>query len=215
MEADDYLTIAGPSTGDYRERGSKFLAYAFPIRHEDDVKKHLEWSKKEHPKSRHHCFAYRIGMDGNRFRANDDGEPSGSAGRPILGQIDSYELTNVLVIVVRYFGGTKLGVPGLINAYKTSTAEAIDTAEIITKTVETTFDIEFGYEHMSPIMNALKRWDVNITKQDFNDSALIQISIPKSQVDETLLKLKASILKISLEEAETRTLENITINMTE
>src|ERR1700749_2950277 len=117
-EKDFYLTIDKPGTAEYKDRGSKFIAYAYPIESADDFKIHLQKLKKEHPKAEHHCFAYRIGTDGNTYRVNDDGEPSGSAGKPILGQLDSKEVTNVAVIVVRYFGGALLGVPGLINSYK-------------------------------------------------------------------------------------------------
>src|SRR6185312_5524542 len=122
-----YTTISGTGTGDFRDRGSKFLAYAYPIQTPQDVRDYLHELKKEHPKAAHHCYAYRIGTGGIQFRANDNGEPSGSAGKPILGQIDSLGLTNVLVVVVRYFGGSLLGVPGLINAYKTATAQALET----------------------------------------------------------------------------------------
>ena len=121
-EQDFYFTIAQPSTAEYKDRGSKFIAYAFPIAVTDDFKKQLQQLKKEHPKAVHHCFAYRIGTDGNNFRSSDDGEPSGTAGKPILGQLDSKQLTNMAVIIVRYWGGTLLGVPGLINAYKTAAA---------------------------------------------------------------------------------------------
>ena len=118
---DHYKTVAGPAHGEYKDRGSKFLAYAFPVYAEEEWQARLEEVRREHPKARHHCYAYRLGLDGNNFRANDDGEPSGTAGRPILGQIDSFELVNILVIVVRYFGGTLLGASGLINAYRQDT----------------------------------------------------------------------------------------------
>ncbi len=200
MSTDNYHTIENDSEGLYREKGSKFLAYAHPVYSEDDIKSVLEEIKKEHPKSRHLCYAYRLGMDKNNYRANDDGEPSGSAGRPILGQIDSFGLTNVFVGVIRYFGGTKLGIPGLINAYKTSTAEALEKAEIIEKTVEEIYSISFGYEMMSQVMNALKKNNINIISQDFQDTALIKISIPKSEVAATLLSFKASVLSVALEQ---------------
>ncbi|MDV7392848.1 YigZ family protein, partial [Arthrospira platensis SPKY1] len=119
---DTYRTLSGPSTGEFRDRGSKFLAYAFPVYTDEEIGLHLEEVRKLHPKARHHCYAYRLGLDGNHFRANDDGEPSGTAGRPILGQIDSFGLCNVLLVVTRYFGGTLLGTSGLINAYKLSAA---------------------------------------------------------------------------------------------
>jgi len=133
---DQYQTIFESSIGEFKDRGSKFIAYAYPVYTEKDWQKHLEEVKKLHFKARHHCYAYRLGLDGNQFRANDDGEPSGTAGRPILGQIDSFGLTNVFVVVVRYFGGTKLGTSGLINAYRESTATAFRNAQIIEKTVE-------------------------------------------------------------------------------
>src|SRR4051812_44945561 len=125
-----YNTIEKPAETEYKDRGSRFLAYAFPVQTTDDFKKRLKELKEEHPKAAHHCFAYRIGTDGNSFRAGDDGEPSGSAGKPILGQIDSKGLTDTAVVVVRYFGGTLLGVPGLINAYKTSTSLALQLTPI-------------------------------------------------------------------------------------
>src|SRR3954466_15552915 len=131
-----YTTIAEPGTGDFRDRGSKFLAYAYPVFTPQDIKDRLNALKKEHPKATHHCYAWRLGTDGTQYRANDDGEPSGSAGKPILGQIDSTELTNVLVVVVRYFGGSLLGVPGLINAYKTATAQSLENLPRTEKWIE-------------------------------------------------------------------------------
>src|SRR5437764_3436924 len=130
-----YYTIEKPSLAEFKDRGSKFLAYAFPIQLVDDFKKRLKELKEEHPKAAHHCFAYRLGLDGNNFRVSDDGEPSGSAGRPILGQIDSKNIINAGVVVVRYFGGTLLGVPGLINAYKTTTVLALQLVPIVRKPV--------------------------------------------------------------------------------
>ncbi len=200
MSVDNYNTIENPSEGLYREKGSKFLAYAHAVYSEEDIKLVLEDIRKEHPKSRHLCYAYRLGMDKNNYRANDDGEPSGSAGRPILGQIDSFGLTNVLVGVIRYFGGTKLGVPGLINAYKVSTAEALSEATIIEKTVEEVHNISFGYEHMSSVMNALKKNNINVLHQDFQDSAVIKIAIPKSEVESTIIAFKASVLGVTIEQ---------------
>lgn len=187
---DFYQTIAEPSVGEFKDRGSKFLAYAFPITDEEDVKAHLEQSKKDHPKSRHHCFAYRIGLDGNNYRANDDGEPSGTAGKPILGQLDSFELTNVFVVVVRYFGGTKLGVPGLINAYKSATIAALEAAEIIEKTVNQWYELKFSYAIMSDVMGALKRYEIEIESQDFQATPALTISIRKSEVEEKLAALQ-------------------------
>ena len=133
-----FLTLSAPSQAEFKDKGSRFIAYAYPIRTTEDVKKLVDDQRQAHHKARHWCYAYRLGTDGLQFRANDDGEPSGSAGRPILGQIDSFGLTDVLIIVVRYFGGTLLGVPGLIHAYKTAAAEALKTAVVVEKNIEKT-----------------------------------------------------------------------------
>src|SRR5882762_8983849 len=151
-EQDFYYTITQSSNAEFKDRGSKFIAFAFPIETVEEFKQHLQALKKEHPKAVHHCFAYRIGTDGNNFRSSDDGEPPGTAGKPILGQIDSRELVNVLVVVVRYFGGTLLGVPGLINAYKTVAALAFQVTPIIQKQVELKYSIEFDYTQMNEVM---------------------------------------------------------------
>lgn len=198
---DQYFTIAAPSTGFFKDRSSKFFAYAYPVYADEDWQAALEELKKEHFKARHHCFAYRIGLDGNTFRANDDGEPSGSAGRPILGQIDRFNLTNVAVIVVRYFGGTKLGVSGLINAYRESAAEALRQADIIEKFVEDVYAVTFDYSQMNPVMNAVKKLDLFIMKQQFENSGYLEISIKQSEVADTWDKFKAAVMGISLEEA--------------
>lgn len=198
---DTYKTIAAPTIGEFKDRGSKFIAYTTPLSTEADFPIFLEKIKKEHPKARHHCFAWRIGTDGNRYRANDDGEPSGTAGRPILGQIDSFGLTNVGVVVVRYFGGTLLGTSGLIAAYRESTAEAIRQAIIEDRIVENIFDIRFSYDKMPDVMNALKRLSINILEQKFDMDGCITFSIRQSEVTQKLLEMKAAILKISLEEA--------------
>lgn len=176
---DTYQTLKAPSEGVFRDRGSKFIAYASRVYSEEEIKKQLEFVKKEHPKARHHCYSYRLGMDKNRYRANDDGEPSGTAGRPILGQIDSFGLTNVLVVVVRYFGGTKLGVPGLINAYKTSAAEALNAAEIEERTVDVLIEVQFGYPVMNTIMQLIKRTDCEVLFKEFEADALIQLAVRK------------------------------------
>ncbi len=187
---DKYTTISAESEGDFKDRGSKFLAYAYPVYSSEDIKACTEGVKKMHSKARHHCFAWRLGTDGLQFRANDDGEPSGTAGRPILGQIDSFGLTNVLVIVVRYFGGTKLGVPGLINAYKLATKDAFEQAEKIEKTVNNLYELRFGYAIMSDVMNLVKKMKLNIVKQEFGDSGLLEISVRQSEVEHTLAQLK-------------------------
>lgn len=197
---DQYKTISAPSEGNFKDRGSKFFAYAFPCYKEEDWQDALEQVKKEHFKARHHCFAYRIGLDKNNFRTNDDGEPSGTAGRPILGQIDSYGLTNIFVVVVRYFGGTKLGTSGLINAYKMSTIEALEEASIIEKTVEDIYRISFDYGLMSDVMNAVKKLDLEMISQDFGNEASLDIAIAKSKVEETLRQLKSLIAKVRIEE---------------
>ncbi|MEL6592401.1 MAG: YigZ family protein, partial [Bacteroidota bacterium] len=199
--SDQYQTIADESTGDFRDRGSKFLAYAYPIHGAADWQEALEATKKLHPKARHHCYAFRIGLDGNQFRANDDGEPSGSAGRPILGQIDSFGLTNVFVVVVRYFGGTKLGIPGLINAYKSATQQALASANIVIKIVSKHVALDFDYSLMSDVMNGVKKLQLEIIEQDFGDRGRLLLAIPQSEVEDQLLALKAQILKVSREQA--------------
>ena len=200
---DQYQTIAASSYGEFKDKGSKFHAYAFPVETEEDIVKYLQEVKKEHFKARHHCYAYRLGMDKNNFRANDDGEPSSTAGKPILGQIDSFGLTNVFIVVVRYFGGTKLGVSGLINAYKTGAAEALKAAEIVQKTVQDVYQIAFEYAVMGDVMNAIKKLNLGMQNQDFGASPKLEIVIRQTEVEDTLVRLKAQIAKISVEEAAT------------
>ncbi len=174
-----YITISGTGTGDFRDRGSKFLAFAYPVQTPQDVKDHLQALKKEHPKANHHCYAYRIGTDGTQYRANDDGEPSGSAGKPILGQIDSLGLTNTLVVVVRYFGGSLLGVPGLINAYKTATAQALEQLPRVEKWIEEVYDITFDYPVMGDVLYVLKQCEATIYKQDLQLFCVVKAGIPR------------------------------------
>lgn len=199
---DIYRTLSGPSFGEFRDRGSKFLAYAFPAYTEEDCHAHLEAVRKEHPKARHHCYAYRLGLDGNNFRANDDGEPSGTAGRPILGQVDSFELANVIIIVVRYFGGTLLGTSGLINAYKQSAADALEKAEIIEKVVEDIYRLTFTYVLMSKVMNAIKNLGLEMVQQDFSELGVIDVAIRQSEVTDKLRRLKATVAEVYLEEVD-------------
>ncbi len=161
-----YNTILSATTSEFKDRGSKFLAFAYPLNSTDEVKLYIQELKKLHSKAVHHCYAYRFGTDGLLFRANDDGEPSGSAGKPILGQIDSLGYTNVLVVVVRYFGGVLLGVPGLINAYKTATAEALSLAEKVVKNIEYIIKLSFDYTIMNDVIMVLKQFEVNIIKQE-------------------------------------------------
>ena len=201
MQKDTYKTISEPTIGEFKDRGSKFIAYATPLSMETDFSVFIEKIKKEHPKARHHCFAWRLGLDGNRYRANDDGEPSGTAGRPILGQIDSFGLTNVGVVVVRYFGGTLLGTSGLIAAYRESTAEALRQATVEERTVEDFFEIRFSYDIMSDVMNAFKRLSINMLSQEFDETGRVTFAIRQTEVNQKLLELKALILKMSVEEA--------------
>lgn len=190
MTSDYYNTIEKPSVAEFKDRGSKFIAYAFPIVDVNHFKENLASIKKEHPKATHHCFAYRLGLDGNNFRVSDDGEPSGSAGRPILGQIDSKQLTNILIIVVRYFGGTLLGVPGLINAYKTAAALALQVIPIVRKPVEVNYTLQFDYTIMNDVMTIIKQCDCVVISQDMQLFCHMRIAVPKNRLEEVLYKLK-------------------------
>jgi len=174
-----YHTIEKPSVAEYKDRGSRFLAFAYPVVSAEEFKKQHKALKEEHPKAAHHCFAYRIGLDGMNFRSGDDGEPSGSAGKPILGQIDSRNLTNVTVIVVRYFGGTLLGVPGLINAYKTVTSLALQLTPIIKKPVLVNYILEFDYTLMNEVMVIIKRFNCELVSKEAQLFCKMQVGIPK------------------------------------
>lgn len=185
-----YYTIEKSAVAEFKDKGSRFLAYVFPINAVDDFKKHLQELKKENPKAVHHCFGYRLGLDGNNFRVSDDGEPSGTAGKPILNVIDSKQLTNVLVVVVRYFGGTLLGVPGLINAYKSATAMAFQVVPIIQKSVEVNYELQFDYTRMNDVMVILKQCNCNIIKQEHQLFTIVQVGVPKVRLEEVLSKLK-------------------------
>lgn len=184
-----YKTPEGTTTAEFKDRGSKFLAYAYPVSSAEDVKTKLQVLKKEHPKAVHHCYAYRLGTDGLQYRANDDGEPSGSAGKPILGQIDSAGITNVLVVVVRYFGGTLLGVPGLINAYKTATQDALQQAVLIEKWIEQHVEIQFDYPVMGEVMYLLRQCEATVYKQDLQLFCVVHAGIPKPHADAYIAKL--------------------------
>jgi len=197
---DTYKTIATPSEGEFRDRGSKFFAYAYPVFNETDWQNALEEVRKAHPKARHHCYAYRMGLDRNNFRANDDGEPSGTAGRPILGQFDSFGVTNIFCVVVRYFGGTLLGASGLINAYRTATAAALDNAKIIEKTVEEIYQLTFEYALMSNVMNAVKKLELEMVKQDFGNIGKLDIAIRQGEKEELIRQLRSLISGIRIEE---------------
>ena len=186
-----YYTIEQPSMAEFKDRGSKFFAFAYPAKDIDSCKKILAQLKKEHAKAVHHCIAYRLGVDGSKFRVSDDGEPAGSAGRPILGQIDSKGLTNVFVVVVRYFGGTLLGIPGLINAYKTATALALQLSPIIKKPIEITYELNFDYHQMNEVMLLVKQYNCSVVEQTAQLFIQLQIGIPKNRLDEVLEKLGA------------------------
>jgi len=185
-----YFTIEQPALAEFKDRGSRFLAYAFPMQATDDFKKQLQVLKKEHPKAAHHCFAYRLGLDGNNFRVSDDGEPSGSAGRPILGQIDSKNITNGGVVVVRYFGGTLLGVPGLINAYKTATVLALQLVPIIRKPVLVSYRLQFDYTLMNDIMLIVKQCQCMVEQQEISMFCTMLVGVPVARIEEVLHKLK-------------------------
>ncbi|MFA6150092.1 MAG: YigZ family protein [Chitinophagaceae bacterium] len=194
-----YKSIEAPTTSLFKDRGSKFLGYTFPILTIEDAKQKLQLVKKEHPQATHHCFAYRLGTDGLQFRASDDGEPSGSAGRPILGQIDSAGFTNILVVVVRYYGGTMLGVPGLINAYKTATADAFATAKPVEKWITQCVEITTDYNALSEVLYLLKQSESEIVKQDLQLFCTIIAAIPKiylEQYQSLLLKIRGLNLKL-------------------
>lgn len=188
-ELEFYSTIDKTGMAEFKDRGSKFLAYAFPVQSVEDFKKNLEEVKKAHPRATHHCFAYRIGTDGNTFRVSDAGEPSGTAGRPILGQIDSKGLTDTLIVVVRYFGGTLLGVPGLINAYKSAAAMVLQVTPAIQKPIEVNYTVQFDYTQMNDVMTVVKQLNCTVLEQEMNLFCRLLIGIPKSRREETLYRL--------------------------
>ena len=187
---DHYSTINKTASAEFKDRGSKFIAYAYPLRGADCFKKYLQALKKEHAKAVHHCFAYRLGVTGDNFRASDDGEPSGTAGKPILGQIDSKKLTDTAIIVVRYFGGTLLGTPGLINAYKTATSLVLQMVPVMQKQIMIAYSIEFNYTGMNDVMQVIKHYNCTIVANEIQLFPVIQIGIPQSRLGEVLYKLK-------------------------
>ena len=164
---DSYQTVTGPAEGFFKDKGSKFLAYSFPIEGETDAKTHLATLRELHPKAVHHCYAYRLGADRMSYRMSDDGEPSGTAGRPILNTLYSRNVTNVLVVVVRYFGGTLLGVPGLINAYKLATEDALSQSEIVTRHFYNLYQLNFSYPQMNDVMRIVKEMELPVKEQVF------------------------------------------------
>lgn len=181
-EKDTYKTITKPSTETlFKERGSKFYGYAFPVTTEDDVKECLEQLKKQHHTARHFCYAWQLGKNYESYRANDDGEPSNSAGMPIYGQLQSFDVTNVLVVSVRYFGGTKLGVGGLIQAYKTSAQLALEASKIVKRTIDEEFMLIFEYPEMNTVMRIIKDENLKITNQILELSCRIEFSVRKKE----------------------------------
>jgi uncharacterized YigZ family protein len=189
-ETDFYYTIESTAVAEFKDRGSKFLAYSFPVQDTDGFKKHLQELKKQHAKAVHHCYAYRLGIDGNNFRTSDDGEPAGTAGKPILGQIDSKILTNVLIVVVRYFGGTLLGIPGLINAYKTASSLVLQCTPVVQKAIEVVYELQFNYTEMNDVMRIIKQYNGTVLKNEMQLFCRIETGIPKNKVDEVLVALK-------------------------
>jgi uncharacterized YigZ family protein len=189
MESDNYKTIRSSSEGIYKEKGSRFLSFAFPVGSQEEIKLIIERIRKEYHDARHHCFAYMVGSNRLIWRINDDGEPSGTAGRPILGQINSFGLTNILIVVCRYFGGTLLGVSGLINAYKTAAANAIRNAEIIERTLHEFFRIDFPYISMNDVMKILKEEDAGQSGQSFELECSVTIDFKVSSTKRIISRL--------------------------
>ena len=199
-EKDTYKTIAAASEEVlYKEKNSKFFGYAFPVTTEEEIKEILERLRKEHFSARHWCYAYQIGTEKIQYRANDDGEPNNSAGMPIYGQIQSFEVTNVLVVVVRYFGGVKLGVGGLISAYKIAAQMALENSEIVERTIDKHFIISFGYTNMNKVMRIIKEKNLQIISQKMEMDCEIEISIRKKSV-QNLLDTFESLYEIKLTE---------------
>lgn len=188
---DTYKTIEAPSKGIYKEKGSKFLSFAYPVKAESEVKLLLEENKREYFDARHHCYAYILGYDKSAWRLNDDGEPSGTAGKPIYGQLQSFDLTNTLIIVVRYFGGIKLGVSGLINAYKASAKDALQNSKVIENTINEIYRLEFPYEMINDCMKMVKEFGLQIVDSNFDTNAYIVYKIRRNNAQKVILKTKS------------------------
>jgi uncharacterized YigZ family protein len=198
MKEDAYKTIELPSEETLlKEKGSKFFGYAFPILSEEEVKNWLEVLKKKHPTARHFCYAYQIGIEDVQYRVNDDGEPNNSAGLPIYGQIQSFEVTNILVVSVRYFGGTKLGVGGLISAYKTSAKLSLEATEILEKTINIQFELTFGYEMINKVMRIVKEKNISILNQTLELDCTYVISVRKNEAD-SIHKVFENLYKVAI-----------------
>ncbi|MFO7843413.1 MAG: YigZ family protein [Bacteroidales bacterium] len=200
---DEYLTISKPSEGLFKDRGSKFLAFAFPVSSEEEIKIIQEQLRNKYHDARHHCYAYMLGPEKEVYRANDDGEPSSTAGKPILGQIRSFNLTNLLIVVIRYFGGTKLGVGGLISAYKTAAEEALKNAKIIKKTLHDIYELKFDYPQMNEIMRIMKEENIEQIDQSFELTCSITLALRKAEVDKVLSKFDR-VDNLNIEFVETR-----------
>ncbi|WP_029164138.1 IMPACT family protein [Anaerophaga thermohalophila] len=192
MQKDFYTTIKQQVEGIYKEKGSKFLSFAFPVESEDDIKVYIDDLKKKYYDARHHCYAWELGPDGNNFRMNDDGEPSGTAGKPILGQIHSFGLTNILVVVVRYFGGVKLGTGGLIQAYKAATADALEKAEQTECTIDKSFSIRFPYDLMNPVMRVIDEEGLAINAQKFEEKCRMTLAVRESKFESIIDRFRKS-----------------------
>lgn len=189
-EKEYFFTVEGGAAAEFKDRGSKFIALSFPIKNTEEFKKNLQQVKKSHPKANHYCFAYRLGIDENNYRASDDGEPSGTAGRVILGQIDAKELTDTLVIVVRYFGGTLLGTSGLVNAYKTATSLVLQCSRVLSKPVEQMCTLHFNYTGMNSVMLLLRQFNCRIVKNETQLFCLVQVAVPKNKLREVVSALQ-------------------------
>ncbi|CAL2077512.1 YigZ family protein [Tenacibaculum sp. 190524A05c] len=197
-EKDTFKTIVKPSEETlFKDRNSKFFGYAFPVNSDDDIKQSLEDLKKIHPNAGHHCYAWQLGTENIRFRANDDGEPSNSAGQPIYGQIQAFDVTNVLIVSVRYFGGTKLGVGGLINAYRTSAKLALEASEIIEKTIDVHYKLTFGYDMMNKVQQIIKKQQLEIISQKLELNCEYVISVRKNDA-ENLYQLIDNLYKVEI-----------------
>ena len=182
--SDTYKTIEKPFEGAvFKDRGSKFIGYAFPVLNEDEIKNNIDELKAKHHKARHWCYAWQLGAENIRFRANDDGEPSNSAGQPIYGQLLSFDVTNILIVVVRYFGGTKLGVGGLINAYRTAAKLVLEDAKIVQKTIDVNFQLTFEYEHMDKVMRIIKEKKLSILNQKMELNCVFEVAVRKKEVE--------------------------------
>ncbi|KAF9657803.1 YigZ family protein [Tenacibaculum sp. ZH5_bin.1] len=195
---DTYKTITKPSEETlFKDRNSKFFGYAFPVFTEEDIKERLEELRKQHHTARHHCYAWQLGTEKIRFRANDDGEPSNSAGQPIYGQIQSFDVTNILIVSVRYFGGTKLGVGGLINAYRASAQLALEASEIIEKTIDIHYKLKFGYDMMNKVQRIIKERNLDIINQKLELDCEYTISVRKKEA-ESIFEVFDNLFKVEI-----------------